>query len=79
MSSKSTMEALAGPGRVPFVEERSPCVGICDVFEYCGRRFCGGCGRSVEEIAKWPGFSEAAKRECREFAAKRLKMWYDDP
>jgi predicted Fe-S protein YdhL (DUF1289 family) len=39
----------------------SPCVGICQLDGKTQR--CVGCGRTIDEIAGWPTFSEAERRE----------------
>lgn len=33
-------------------EPASPCIGVCRLDE--ARRFCLGCGRTIDEIARWP-------------------------
>ncbi|MFK4792116.1 DUF1289 domain-containing protein [Sphingobium sp. ZW T5_29] len=38
----------------------SPCVNICKL-DRAGR-ICTGCGRTVEEIARWRGMSKAERR-----------------
>ena len=78
MTSAWIPEVSAQPAHVQLGDARSPCVGICDVFEYCGRRFYGGCGRSVEEIKNWVGFDTEEKLKCKDFASRRMKIWYDE-
>jgi predicted Fe-S protein YdhL (DUF1289 family) len=38
----------------------TPCVKLCVVDPVSG--WCVGCGRTVAEIAAWPGMSEAGRR-----------------
>ena len=38
----------------------SPCVGVCTLNEQTGR--CFGCGRSTEQIAMWPYYSDEQRR-----------------
>lgn len=38
---------------------RSPCVGICSIDPDSG--YCWGCARTVEEIVRWMGFSDAER------------------
>jgi predicted Fe-S protein YdhL (DUF1289 family) len=37
----------------------SPCIKICVFDPVCG--CCSGCGRTLDEIADWPGFSDAER------------------
>lgn len=39
----------------------SPCIGVCELDRDLG--ICLGCLRTREEIAGWPGFDPAQKRE----------------
>ncbi len=38
----------------------SPCIGVCRLDP--DRRFCLGCGRTLEEIARWRDASPAERR-----------------
>lgn len=38
----------------------SPCVGLCQMDGQ--RRYCRGCGRTLDEIASWSRMSVAEKR-----------------
>jgi len=38
----------------------SPCVGVCVLDPVT--QLCRGCGRSIDEIARWPGLSAEEKR-----------------
>lgn len=37
----------------------SPCVGVCKIDPETG--FCLGCARTVDEIARWGGMTDAAR------------------
>jgi predicted Fe-S protein YdhL (DUF1289 family) len=50
------------------MENSSPCIGVCALDE---ARVCQGCGRTVEEIAAWPGASPAEREAIRRRAAAR--------
>lgn len=39
----------------------TPCIAICSTSQ--GDSICKGCGRSFEEVQRWPEMSPAAKRE----------------
>ena len=70
---KLTQEVSVQPGRAPFDEPRSPCVGLCVAFEYRNRRYCYGCGRTIEEIGEWIGANAPRKQEILVLAAQRLE------
>ncbi|MCW2307628.1 DUF1289 domain-containing protein [Rhodobium gokarnense] len=38
----------------------SPCMNICRIDAASG--FCEGCGRTIEEIARWSSYSDAERR-----------------
>lgn len=38
----------------------SPCIRICTIDPETG--LCAGCGRTLAEIAAWPGLGEAERR-----------------
>jgi predicted Fe-S protein YdhL (DUF1289 family) len=38
----------------------SPCIHVCVID--AGTGLCAGCGRSLEEIARWPQMTEAERR-----------------
>jgi predicted Fe-S protein YdhL (DUF1289 family) len=38
----------------------SPCIGVCRLDP--AERFCLGCGRTIEEIARWPTASAEERR-----------------
>lgn len=68
------MSEIQKPQRAhaPFGDERSPCIGLCTTFEYRNRRYCFGCGRTIEEIGEWLGADPARKQEILALAAQRL-------
>ena len=70
---ESTQAGSAVQGRVPSDEPRSPCIGLCVAFEYHNRRYCYGCGRTIEEIGEWFGANQARKQEILGLAAQRLE------
>lgn len=41
-------------------EPASPCIGVCRLDPV--ERFCLGCGRTIEEIARWPVASAEERR-----------------
>lgn len=41
-------------------EPPSPCTGVCRIDAATG--LCAGCGRTVEEIARWPAADAEEKR-----------------
>jgi predicted Fe-S protein YdhL (DUF1289 family) len=55
----------------------SPCTGVCRIDESTG--WCGGCLRTLDEIAAWPRMPDSQKRhvwlrlEDRREAASRQK------
>jgi len=53
----------------------SPCVHICKLNAH---QECVGCGRSLEEIARWRDYSEAERAEImRRLQAHRQKKEHD--
>ena len=69
---KLIQETSARPGHAQFDDTGSPCVGVCVTFEYRGRRYWCGCGRSIEEIGEWAGSSKERKAEIQAIASHRL-------
>lgn len=49
----------------------TPCIGICQIDE--ASRFCVGCGRSVNEIASWAGWSAEERRDVMRLLPERLE------
>jgi predicted Fe-S protein YdhL (DUF1289 family) len=48
----------------------SPCVRICTIDD--DKRFCVGCGRTLEEIGRWTSYSEAERRQIMDLLPARL-------
>lgn len=48
----------------------TPCVKICTLD--AGQRQCLGCGRTVEEIARWATMSPAERRRIMDTLPERL-------
>jgi predicted Fe-S protein YdhL (DUF1289 family) len=42
----------------------SPCIAVCRLDPATG--LCVGCGRSIDEIARWPDLDEAERRRVLE-------------
>lgn len=49
----------------------SPCIDVCDV-DSTGQ-FCIGCGRSMDEIARWLAASDDERRAILEKLPERLR------
>ena len=47
----------------------SPCVNICDVDHETG--LCMGCGRTIDEIARWASMADPERREIMDVLAAR--------
>jgi len=57
------------PGR-PFMQ--TPCVKVCTLDARSG--LCLGCGRTLDQIARWAGMTEAERtRIMAELAARSLR------
>jgi uncharacterized protein len=50
----------------------SPCIDVCDV-DSTGQ-FCIGCGRSMDEIARWLTVSDEERRAIIETLSERLEQ-----
>lgn len=48
----------------------SPCINICDLDRT--EQYCLGCGRSLDEIAKWRSASESERRKISDKLSDRL-------
>jgi len=48
---------VSGPADAGSAPVRSPCTGVCRIDQACG--WCVGCGRTLDEIARWGSTSEA--------------------
>jgi predicted Fe-S protein YdhL (DUF1289 family) len=65
------MAAPVGRALAPFDKIRSPCRGICELSGPSNCSFCVGCGRTIEEIARWATYTEEEKAfVLRKLAAK---------
>ncbi|HEY5336757.1 MAG TPA: DUF1289 domain-containing protein [Rhizomicrobium sp.] len=49
----------------------SPCIKICVIDP--ASRLCSGCGRSLDEIARWGGLSEAQRLETMRALPERMR------
>jgi predicted Fe-S protein YdhL (DUF1289 family) len=49
----------------------SPCIKVCVIDPASG--FCSGCGRTLHEIARWGGMSEAQRLEIMRGLPARIK------
>jgi predicted Fe-S protein YdhL (DUF1289 family) len=52
----------------------TPCVNICLLDE---SGLCIGCGRTLDEIARWPSMSDAERRDIMAALAARLQELED--
>jgi 2-hydroxychromene-2-carboxylate isomerase len=55
---------------------RSPCVNVCVLDP--ARSVCRGCGRTLDEIARWSSMSDAERDEIMDRLAARAVDWYFD-
>ncbi|WP_306303733.1 DUF1289 domain-containing protein [Paraburkholderia mimosarum] len=53
----------------------SPCINICRMHEASG--LCEGCLRTLDEIASWSTFDEAAKRAVWDAIEMRHAEWLE--
>jgi len=49
----------------------TPCVKVCRILE--GGNLCRGCGRTLDEIARWTSMSPEERRAIMGGLAERLK------
>ena len=49
----------------------SPCIKVCVIDAASG--LCSGCGRTLDEIARWGGLSEAERQAIMRGLGERLK------
>ena len=57
---------------------KSPCTSVCRMNEPTG--WCEGCMRTLDEIARWSTFDNAAKRRvCAALALRREQMTAQEP
>ncbi len=50
----------------------SPCIKVCVVDP--ARRLCRGCGRTLDEIARWGAMDEAERRHVMALLVDRLRL-----
>ena len=51
---------------------RSPCINICRIDDATG--WCVGCGRTLDEIARWGGTSDADRDAVMAALPERMAM-----
>jgi predicted Fe-S protein YdhL (DUF1289 family) len=49
----------------------TPCIKICAIDQVS--RLCAGCGRSLEEIARWGAMTEAQRQDVMRVLPERLR------
>jgi predicted Fe-S protein YdhL (DUF1289 family) len=49
----------------------TPCIKICTMDPRAG--ICAGCGRTLEEIARWGGMTESDRLRIMELLSARLE------
>lgn len=49
----------------------TPCIKICTMDPRAG--ICAGCGRSLEEIARWGGMTESERQRIMQLLPARLE------
>ena len=49
----------------------TPCIKVCRILE--GGNLCHGCGRTLDEIARWTSMSTEERRTIMAGLAKRLR------
>jgi predicted Fe-S protein YdhL (DUF1289 family) len=49
----------------------SPCIKVCTLDPRS--QLCTGCGRSLEEIARWGGLSEAERQQIMRALPERMR------
>ena len=51
---------------------QSPCTNVCHIDS--GTGWCEGCGRSIDEIMRWPNASDAERRAILDMLPARLPL-----
>ncbi|MBV8976433.1 MAG: DUF1289 domain-containing protein [Alphaproteobacteria bacterium] len=51
---------------------QTPCVKVCEIDRTGG--LCKGCGRSLDEIARWGSMSDAERARIMAALAQRMKL-----
>lgn len=65
------------PEPLPASSVPSPCIKVCTLDP---RGVCGGCGRTLSEIAEWSRLSAEQQREvCRRAQERRQAGLVNDP
>ncbi|NNH81249.1 DUF1289 domain-containing protein [Rhizobium laguerreae] len=49
---------------------QTPCVHVCSLVSATG--FCSGCGRTLQEIGSWTGYSDTERRRIMALLPARL-------
>jgi predicted Fe-S protein YdhL (DUF1289 family) len=49
----------------------TPCIKICSLDPQTG--ICAGCGRTLEEIARWGGMAESERQRIMQLLPARLQ------
>jgi len=49
----------------------TPCIKICTLDPQTG--LCAGCGRTLEEIARWGGMTESERQRIMQLLPQRLE------
>ena len=49
----------------------SPCIDVCTIDP--PRGLCAGCGRTLDEIARWSSLDDAARRRIMDQLAERMR------
>lgn len=55
----------------------SPCNNICTIDRNSG--FCAGCGRTLDEIAKWGAMGADRRKEIMDLLPARMKALAAEP
>jgi len=50
---------------------QSPCTRVCAIDERTG--LCAGCGRSLDEIARWAGMTDEERQRIMVLLSDRLR------
>jgi predicted Fe-S protein YdhL (DUF1289 family) len=50
----------------------TPCIKICAIDQ--ASLLCAGCGRSLEEIARWGAMTELQRRDVMRVLAERMRV-----
>jgi len=64
--------AQEGAGQ-PDPEAISPCIAVCRLDE--AGRYCVGCYRTLEEIARWTSYDRARRQQVWQLVRMRRTQW----